>query len=398
MPNATYPNATYRYPNMDRVIYGQPFAAALAAERQRKDARRVFVLAGGTLSRETGFVDELRAALGNHLAGVWTRMAPHTPRTDVVAAARAAREAGADMLVTLGGGSVTDAAKMVGLCIANDVAETRQLDALRAITGADGATRRPPTKAGSLRTVSIPTTLSAGDFSSFAGCTDTEAPDGVPHKESFASATMMPEAVILDPAVTLPTPEWLWLSTGIRAVDHAVEDLCSTNSQPMSDGASLHALRLLSRGLRASKIDPSDLAARLDCQLGAWMSMVGSQNGVQKGASHGIGHVLGGTAGVPHGYTSCVMLPHVLRFNKPVNAERQAWVADALGRSAMDAADAVAELVAELGLPGTLRAVGAKLDQLDVIAAGSMHDRWVHTNPRKIDGPAVVRALLDAAW
>ena len=390
--------ATYRYPNMDRVIYGQPFAAALAVERERKDARRVFVLAGGTLSRETGLVDELRAALGNHLAGVWTQMPAHTPRVAVLAAANAAREAGADMLVTIGGGSVTDAAKMVGMCIANDITEPRQLDRLRALTGADGVTRRPPTTPGTIRTVSIPTTLSAGDFSSFAGCTDTEAPDGVPHKESFGSATMIPETVILDPAATLPTPEWLWLSTGIRAVDHAVEDLCSTGSQPMSDGASLHALRLLSRGLRASKADPTDLPARLDCQLGAWMSMAGSQNGVPKGASHGIGHVLGGTAGVPHGYTSCVMLPHVMRFNKPVNAERQTWVAEALGRPGVDAADAIAELISDLGLPGTLRAVGAKIEQLDSIATGSMHDRWVHTNPRKIDSPAVVRTLLDAAW
>ena len=62
---------------------------------------------------------------------------------------------------------------------------------------------------------------------------------------------------------------------------------------------------------------------------------MGSQNGVTKGASHGIGHVLGGTAGVPHGYTSCVMLPHVLRFNEPVNAARQAWVSEALGRPGM---------------------------------------------------------------
>jgi maleylacetate reductase len=101
---------------------------------------------------------------------------------------------------------------------------------------------------------------------------------------------------------------------------------------------------------------------------------------------------------VPHGYTSCIMLPHVLRFNKAVNAERQAWVADALGRPGEDAGDAVAALIAELGLPGTLRAVGVQANQLDAIAAGAMHDRWVHTNPRKIDGPAVVRTLLDAAW
>ncbi len=388
---------TYRYPNMDRVIYGQPFAAALASECRRKSASRVFLMAGGTLSRETDFVDQARAALGNHLAGVWTQMPAHTPRAAVVAAANAARDVDADLIVTLGGGSVTDAAKMVGMCLANDIAAPRELDRLRASISPDGNTQRPPTKPGRVRTISIPTTLSAGEFSSFAGCTDTEAPDGIPHKESYASATMIPEIVILDPAVTLPTPEWLWLSTGIRAVDHAVEDLCSTHSQPMSDGASLHALRLLSAGLRACKADPSDLDARLNCQLGAWMSMLGSQNNVPKGASHGIGHVLGGTAGVPHGFTSCVMLPHVLRFNRPVTAARQAWIAQALNYQG-DAADAVAALIADLGLPGTLRAVGVRAEQLDSIAVGAMHDRWVHTNPRKIDGPAIVRELLDAAW
>jgi maleylacetate reductase len=217
-------------------------------------------------------------------------------------------------------------------------------------------------------------------------------------KESYLHPLMMPRSVILDPATTVHTPEWLFLSTGIRAVDHAVEDICSINAQPLSDGTSIQALRLLGRGLRAVKTDPANLEARLDCQLGSWMSIMGSQNGVQKGASHGIGHVLGGTAGVPHGYTSCVMLPPVLRFNEPVNAERQAWVSEALGRPGEKAADAVAELVASLGLPGTLRDVGVKAEQLDRIAEESMHDRWVHTNPRKIAGPSDVRALLDAAW
>jgi maleylacetate reductase len=392
------PQGTYRYPNMDRVQYGRPFAEALAEERQRLDARRVFLIAGGTLSRETGFVDAAQAALGNYLAGTWTRIGAHTPRIDVVEAAGAARAVGADLLVTLGGGSVTDAAKMIGMCLANDVLEPRDLDRLRATTGADGVTRRPKTQAG-IRTVSIPTTLSAGEFTSFAGCTDTRPEDGgPPRKESYASSSMIPVSVILDPAVTVATPEWLWLSTGIRAVDHAVEDLCAANAQPMSDGASLHALRLLNRGLRACKADPGDLAARLDCQLGAWMSMVGSQTGVTKGASHGIGHVLGGTAGVPHGYTSCVMLPHVLRFNKTVNAARQEWVAEALGMPGAEAGDAVAALIAALGLPGRLRDVGVRVEQLDGIAEGSMHDRMVHTNPRTIDGPAVVRQLLDAAW
>jgi maleylacetate reductase len=385
---------THRYPPMDRVVYGVPLAEALAEELRLRDSRAVYVMASGTLARQTDVIDTVRDVLGNRLAGVCAKVGAHTPRTDVVAAANEARAANADLVLTVGGGSVTDAAKMVGLCLGNDVVAPGQLDAFRGEVTPDGKTRRPPTKPPGVRFIAVPTTLSAGEFTSGAGCTDTAR-----HvKESYQHALMMPAAVILDPAVTVHTPEWLFLSTGIRAVDHAVEDICSINPTPFSDGASLHALRLLSRGLPAVKADPGNIAARLDCQLGAWMSIMGSQNGVSKGASHGIGHVLGGTADVPHGYTSCVMLPHVLRFNEPVNAARQAMVAEALGHPELKAADAVAALIASLGLPATLRSVGVKPEQLDTIARQSMHDRWVHTNPRKIDGPPVVRELLDAAW
>jgi maleylacetate reductase len=385
---------THRFPPMERVIYGIPLADALAHEIEQTGVHAVYVLASGTLARETDVVETVKRVLGNKFAGICTQIAAHTPRPDVVAAANAARAAKADALLTVGGGSVTDAAKMVGLCLGNDITEPAQLDRLRARTSADGETVRPHVNPPPVRSTAIPTTLSAGEFTAMAGCTDPEAQA----KQSYAHPLMMPRAVILDPAASIHTPEWLFLSTGIRAVDHAVEDICSINSQPFSDGTSLHALRLLARGLAAAKADPANLEARLDCQLGAWMSITGSQNDVTKGASHGIGHVLGGTAHVPHGYTSCIMLPHVLRFNEPVNAERQAWVSEALGRPGEPAGDAVAALIAGLGLPGRLRDVGVRRDQLDQIARESMHDRWIHTNPRKIDGPATVRLLLDAAW
>jgi maleylacetate reductase len=384
----------HRTPAMERVIYGIPLAEALSGEIDRLGAGAVYVLASGTLERETDVVESVRRVLGNRLAGLCPKIGSHTPRTDVVAAANEARAAKADLLLTVGGGSVTDAAKMVGLCLGNDITGPEQLDRLRAVITPDGRTERPPVNPPALRSVDVPTTLSAGEFTAMAGCTDT-----VRHvKESYAHPLMMPLTVILDAAVTVHTPEWLFLSTGIRAVDHAVEDICSINPTPISDGMSLQALRLLADGLPGVKANPGNLEARLNCQLGAWLSIIGAQCGVQKGASHGIGHVLGGMAGVPHGYTSCVMLPHVLRFNELVNADRQRWVSEALGRPGERAADVVAALIAGLGLPGTLRDVGVKPEQLDAIAAGSMHDRWVHTNPRKIDGPGAVRMLLDAAW
>ena len=384
----------YSYPGTARIAYGTAFEEALARELELTGARKVFVLASGTLERSTDVVRRAEKVLGARFADLCSKIGSHTPRIDVVAAANSARAAGADMLLTVGGGSVTDAAKMVVICLANNITDAAQLDALSVKIGADGKSVRPDYNAPTVASVIIPTTLSAGEFSASAGCTDTLR--GV--KEVFVQPKAVPRTVILDPAVTVHTPEWLWLSTGIRAVDHAVEDLCSINAKPFSDGTSFHALRLLGRGLRAVKRAPADMEARLDCQLGSWMSIIGSSAGVEKGASHGIGHVLGGTAGVPHGYTSCVMLPHVMRFNLPVNGERQKLVSEALGQPGVPAADLLAALIAELGLPRTLRDVGVKAGMLDRIAEESMHDRWIHTNPRRIEGPAVVRQLLDAAW
>jgi len=384
----------HRYPPMERVIYGTQLATALAEETNRLGSNAVYVLSSGTLNRQTDVIDTVRRVLGNRLVGVNAKIGAHTPRTDVVAAANEARAANADLILTVGGGSVTDAAKMVGLCLGNDITDPAQLDRLRAVITPDGKSERPPTKAPTVRSLDVPTTLSAGEFTPFAGCTDT-----VRHvKESFSHPLMLPRTVILDPAITVHTPEWLFLSTGIRAVDHAVETICSIAPTPFSDGTALQALRLLTAGLQAVKADPTDLQARLNCQLGAWMSIMGAQNSVPMGASHGIGHVLGGTAGVPHGHTSCVMLPHVLRFNAPENAARQKWVSEAFGQPDQPAADLLAALIAGLGLPTTLRAVNVRQDQLDEIATNAMHDRWVHTNPRKIDGPPTVRTLLDAAW
>src|SRR5947209_19449147 len=103
----------YRFPPMESVIYGRPFAEAVGQLVEQNGATSVFLLASGTLTRQTDLVDQLRAALGNRLAGAHIRIGAHTPRLDVVEAANMARQIGADLLLTLGGGSVTDAAKMV---------------------------------------------------------------------------------------------------------------------------------------------------------------------------------------------------------------------------------------------------------------------------------------------
>jgi maleylacetate reductase len=306
----------------------------------------------------------------------------------VIEAAGQARQAAADLVVTVGGGSVTDGAKAVQLCLANDIGTVEGLDELRPAAGAP-----PPGRPPSVRQVTVPTTLSGGEFSAIAGVTDERRKV----KELFRHPAIIPCSVILDPAVTVHTPEWLWLSTGIRAVDHCVEGICSGEANAFADAQALHGLELLSRGLQRVKADPGDLQARLDCQMGTWLSMGPLAAGVPMGASHGIGYVLGAAFDIPHGHTSCLMLPAVMRWNKPANAERQALVAAAMGHPGGDAADLLDAFIAGLGMPRSLGAVGIGSADFDRIAEGAMHTPWVPRNPRPIAGPAQIREILELA-
>ncbi len=369
---------------MEEVSYGKPAAEAVAELVKRLGSERVFLMVSGTLNRETDEVEKVRRALGNKCVGTFDKMPAHSPRSAIVAAANQAREAKADLILTLGGGSITDGAKAVQLCLANDVATVDDMDRIRG-----QATVKAPT----VRQVSIPTTLSAGEFSGLAGVTN----EATRVKEMFAHPLAVPRAVILDPVVTRHTPMWLFLSTGIRAVDHCVEGVCSNESTEFTNASALHGLAMLARGLPRVMADPTDMKARLDCQTGSWLSMAGLAAGVPMGASHGIGYVLGAVFDVPHGHTSCIMLPSVMRWNKSANADRQALIATAMGHPGKDAGDVLDDFIRGLGMPRSLAEVKIGADKFDRIAQQAMGTNWIPRNPRKIDGPAQVREILELA-
>lgn len=378
---------------MEQVIWGSPADQVVAELATKAGAERVFLMVSGTLNRETDVIQKMRAALGNKCAAVFDRMPAHTPRQAVIEAAEMARAAKADLIVTVGGGSITDAAKAVQLCLANDVRTAEAIDGLRPVKGVDGTMGPPPCNAPTVRQITVPTTLSAGEFSAIAGVTD----ERTRIKELIRHSQIMPQAVILDPALTVHTPEWLFLSTGIRAVDHCVEGICSAEAHPYADAQALRGLALLVRGLRRVKADPSDLAARLDCQIGSWLSMGPLASGVPMGASHGIGYVLGAVFDVPHGHTSCIMLPSVMKWNKSANADRQAMVAEAMGEAGRDAGDALDAFIGGLGMPRSLGAVKVGREHFDRIAEQAMGTPWVPRNPRPIPTPAQIREILELA-
>ena len=370
---------------MDEVVFGHPAAEAIVAQMDRLGAARGFLMVSGTLNRQTAEIEKIRKALGSRCVATFDAMPPHTPREAVIAAAEQARAAGADLIVTVGGGSITDGAKAVQLCLANNVRTVEDIERIRVHKGV-----APPMNAPTVRQISVPTTIAGGEFSAIAGVTNAR----IKVKEMLRHELVMPRAVILDPALTVHTPEWLFLSTGIRAVDHCVEGICSREAHPYADAQAVRGLSMLAQALPRVKANPGDLDARMDCQIGTWLSMAPLSAGVPMGASHGIGYVLGAVFDVPHGYTSCVMLPSVMRWNKQDNAERQALVSEAMGQPGKDAADVLDRFIRGLGLPRSLQDVRVGPEHFEAIAEQAMKTPWIPRNPRKIDTPAQVREIL----
>jgi maleylacetate reductase len=385
---------TYNTFATERIVYGQPAADVLGGEVERIGVRRVFLLVSRTLRSQTDLIQRVADVLGDRCAGIHDGVPSHTPRGSVLEAAAAAREARADLLVTFGGGSVTDAGKLVRLALRHDIDDVAQFDRFVARVNPDGTRTAPQYDGPDVPQIAIPTTLSGGEFNLSAGATDTRT--GL--KEIFRHKALVPRVIILDPAATLATPEWLWLSTGIRALDHAIETVCAQRADPRSFFESLQAIRLLTEALPQTKQQPDDLDARVSAQTAVWLAMEHNRFGIPMGASHGIGHVLGGTCGVPHGYTSCVLLPPVLRYNSSVNGDRQTLIAEAMGRPGSPAWQVVRDFIAGLGMPGTLKAVGVGPDSYRRIAEAAMLDHYVHTNPRPLRGvPDIMELLRQAA-
>jgi maleylacetate reductase len=373
----------------ERVIHGTPAAEAVPAEIERIGAKRVLLLTTRSL-KDSRLVREVTSALGDRCVGRFSDIHAHSPREAVVAGAALAREVDADHLLAVGGGSVTDATKTMLLALWRDA---RDVDQLAKLAVTRGSPPLAPFESDRIRMSAVATTLSAAEFTAGAGVTDMQRKV----KLSFSHPLMVPVAAILDPAATLETPMELMLSTGLRAMDHAVEHWCSIKPHPLTDGLALQAIEMLAKSLPAIKARPDDLEPRLNAQLAAWLTQVGGSALTPNGASHGIGYILGGYAGIPHGITSCISLWATLQWNEPVNAERQRAIAEKLGRPGVRPAEAMREFVKSLGLPTRLSDIGLAADRIPEFAAQYQGTGPISTNPRPVKGPDDVAEIMRIA-
>ena len=380
---------SYQYPPMDSVIYGKPAADALREEAERLGARRVFLIVSRTLNTQTDEIEKIRVGLGDRYAQTFDGVPQHTTREAVVQIAALAKQAGADLVVAIGGGSVVDAAKIVLMCMEHEIFEQAGLDGFETTP----ERRTGPFRNPAVRMIAIPSTLSGGEYNSGTLVTDTRRK----LKQIFSHPMMMPRTIILDPVITRHTPEKLWLGSGTRAMDHGIEAICSIRGNALVDSVCLSGLRYLHDGLLRTRQDPDDVEARLNCQLGSWLSAFGLQARVPMGASHAIGHVLGGTCNVPHYFCTAVMMPSVLRYNRPATEQAQKSIATALGAPGRDAGEAFAAFIGKLGLPRRLADVGVGEDRFGLIGENAMLSIFTRSNPQPIKQPADVIEILKLA-
>jgi maleylacetate reductase len=315
----------------------------------------------------------------------------------------------ADCLLTLGAGSISDACKSAKLGHANKALTRDALLSLRAqIDHRTGAISLPdhPIASPTLKLICIPTSLSGGEFNPNSGILDPETRK----KVRIYHPDCNPDVIIYDPFVTAHTPDWVWLSTGIRSVDHAVETLAGTTQlDDFIRNSATNALECLINGLLMCKEGGAKVEGRILCQKGTWHATQAIIRGIPLGGSHAIGHLLGSVAGVAHGYTSCVLLPAVMRYNYKVNAKQQRDLMELFRTKGiirklglyddgeLQIWDCLSRLISLLGLPQTLSDVQLDPARWEAVAVGTLDDFWAQTNPIPLVKKEQVLAILELA-
>jgi maleylacetate reductase len=314
----------FTYANPPVIRWGAGSISALGAEVERLGGARVALVTTRSLATGAGVMDAVCAALPGPPVATAV-IGQHAPIAEVERAGAEIDASGADLLVSLGGGSPIDAAKVAGRLVADRRAGPKR----------------------SIPHVAIPTTLSAAELAAGAGVTDESG-----NKVGRRDPRMMPDSVIYDGRLALATPMQLWLSTGIRALDHAVEGYLTAGEHPLPDVLALEAVRRLFETLPKALAQPADASVRTENQVAAWLSFT-LPGASAAGLSHTMGKQIGARHGIPHGVTSCLLLPHVMRHQAGRHPERLAELSRATGSGGgpLAAADDIQRLIGVLGLP-----------------------------------------------
>jgi len=370
-----------------KVIFGAGSIAELPMEVGALGKKAFLVTDQGLI--ETGLVDQVKNKLGDLLAGVYADVPQDSGMEVVDKGAELALAAGADVLVSLGGGSVIDTAK--GMCIVmTEGGSLRDFQGMQMLN-------RPQTP----HTV-IPTTAGTGsEVTSGAVILDKNQGQKIIIFEYFNT----PRVALLDPHMTENLPPNLTASTGMDAMTHAVESYVAQARNPISDAAALHAIKLIIKYLPAAVENGHDLVARGQMQIAALLAGWAFSNAMV-GLVHAMAHSLGAVCRIPHGLANGILLPHVMRFNLDEIPELTADIAAAMGVAgqgletlslANAAVDKIQAFAQSIGLNQRLSDLGVNENSLKACAELSMSDGSIVYNPKLVmDSGEVLRIYRNA--
>ncbi len=343
----------FRYASMPmRVTFGAGVLASLPQEVSHLGLTRVLVL---STPEQRDLAEQVSNQLGQHSAGVHAEARMHVPIESARQARDAARAAGADGCVAVGGGSTMGLGKAIAL-------------------------------ESDLPIIAVPTTYAGSEMTSVWGLTI----DG--EKKTGRDTRVLPVSVLYDPELTRSLPVSLSVTSGFNAIAHAVEALYAPDRSPIISLMAEDGIRALLNALPRIAASGTDIDARADALYGAWLC------GATLGATtmslhHKLCHVLGGSFGLPHAETHTVLLPYVLAYNAGHAPEARA----ALRRATSSDAPATFlwDLSRELGAPHALSEIG--LTENDIPRVVDLATTSAYANPRKVK-PGAIRRIVTAAW
>jgi alcohol dehydrogenase class IV len=377
------------------VICASDAIRGLPGVLDRLGATRAMVTCGPSILEKSDVIQRVQAALGDRFVGLFSGVAPHSPVHTLDEAMLLASDVKPDILVSVGGGSTHDTTKG----IATLLGEGGRIHDHQVIFEPPDNITLPKLSTNRVPIVTVPTTMGGAELSRGAGFADKD----LGRKVVVADPSTIPRSVVIDGQALATTPMNILLSTAMGQMRIAVETVYSTRHNPISDSMALHAISMLVEYL--PQCPSLDLDCLLKTKTAASLASLSGVGGL--GLNTATAHHVGGLFDVPHGDANAIMLPHTMRFNAEASADRQALIAKAMGvdtagmsnlDAAMAAADAVEDLRVSLGLPGRLRDVGVPEEGLELIAAATLHDRALATNPTPVSDAGPIMSILRSSW
>lgn len=380
---------SFEYNNPTKIIFGENCVRDIGLEVDSLDCSKALIVTDKGIV-EAGLTERIEQFLGTRYVGTYDKCTQDSGFDLVNEGAAFAHEKGADILISIGGGSVIDTAKGMAM-VMKEGGELADYSGMQVLS-------RPQTPH-----IVVPTTAGTGSEVTWAAVIKNAE---LNMKELFCSYYIIPNKAFLDPTMTAGLPPHLTASTGMDAFTHSIEAIHALQCQPITDAMALHSIRLSMEYLPRCVKNGGDLVARGQQQLAATMAGIAFGN-AQVGLVHAMAHSIGALFNVPHGLANSILLPHVMLFNLEECADRYALIAGAMGLDTRDmsdidagkaAAEAVWELTKKIDLPQKIRDTGVPEGGLAEAAELCLSDGAIVYNPRMVMDAEEVLEVYRQAW